>query len=133
MPDLKHKEITEKNIRASMKFYAAPGNGFREVIYQRTFEMELQKSGLELAREFNMPFIYKERMIGERKVDFLVQGVISFVFKAILQWRPVHFAQARNYLKASNLEVGLLKNFGSTGPGFKRLQNPKFKPVLKSQ
>lgn len=133
MPDLKYKEITEKIIGASMKVHAALGNGFQEVIYQRALEIELQESGLEFAREFNMPVFYKERMIGERRVDFLVAGVISVELKAILQLEPVHFAQARNYLEAYNLEVGLLINFGSTSLEFKRLQNPKFKPVLKSK
>ena len=133
MPDLKYKEITEKIIGASMKVHAALGNGFQEVIYQRALEIELQESGLEFAREFNMPVFYKERMIGERRVDFLVEGVISVELKAILQLEPVHFAQARNYLEAYNLEVGLLINFGSTSLYFKRLQNPKFKPVLKSK
>ncbi|MBL7721725.1 MAG: GxxExxY protein, partial [Chitinophagaceae bacterium] len=126
-------EITEKIIGASMKVHAALGNGFQEVIYQRALEIELQESGLEFAREFNMPVFYKERMIGERRVDFLVEGVISVELKAILQLEPVHFAQARNYLEAYNLEVGLLINFGSTSLEFKRLQNPKFKPVLKSK
>lgn len=133
MPDLKYKEITEKIIGASMKVHAALGNGFQEVIYQRALEIELQESGLEFAREFNMPVFYKERIIGERRVDFLVEGVISVELKAILQLEPVHFAQARNYLEAYNLEVGLLINFGSISLEFKRLQNPKFKPVLKSK
>lgn len=133
MPDLKYKEITEKIIGASMKVHAALGNGFQEVIYQRALEIELQESGLEFAREFNMPVFYKERMIGERRVDFLVEGVISVELKAILQLEPVHFAQARNYLEAYNLEVGLLINFGSISLEFKRLQNPKFKPVPKSK
>ncbi len=127
MPDLKYKEITEKIIGASMKVHAALGNGFQEVIYQRALEIELKESGLEFAREFNMPVFYKER------VDFLVAGVISVELKAILQLEPVHFAQARNYLEAYNLEIGLLINFGSTSLEFKRLQNPKFKPVLKSK
>ena len=133
MPDLKYKEITEKIIGASMKVHAALGNGFQEVIYQRALEIELKESGLEFAREFNMPVFYKERIIGERRVDFLVEGVISVELKAILQLEPVHFAQARNYLEAYNLEIGLLINFGSTSLEFKRLQNPKFKPVLKSK
>ena len=50
--------------------------------------------------------------------------------KAIILLEPVHFAQARNYLEAFNLEVGLLINFGSISLGFKRIENPKFKVVL---
>jgi len=127
MSELKYKDITEKIIGASMRVHATLGNGFQEVIYQRALEMELQESGLLFAREFNMPIFYKGKMIGERRVDFLVEEKISVELKAILQLEPVHFAQARNYLEAYNLEVGLLINFGSISLEFKRLQNPKFK------
>ena len=55
MSDLKFKEITEKIIGASMKVHAALGNGFKEIIYQRALEIELQESGLEFSRELNIP------------------------------------------------------------------------------
>lgn len=128
MPELKYKEITEKVIGASMKVHAALGNGFQEVIYQRALEIELEESGVRFAREFNMPVFYKGKMIGERRVDFLIEDKIAVELKAILKLEPVHFAQARNYLEAYNLEVGLLINFGSISLEFKRLQNPKCKP-----
>ncbi|MES1215185.1 MAG: GxxExxY protein [Bacteroidota bacterium] len=128
MSELKFKEITEKIIGAAMKVHASLGNGFQEVIYQRALEIELEESGLRFAREFTMPVYYKGRQIGERRVDFLVDEKISVELKAILKLETVHFAQARNYLEAYNLEVGLLINFGSISLEFKRLQNPKFKP-----
>ena len=126
MSELKYKEITEKIIGASMKVHAALGNGFQEVIYQRALEIELKKMGVLFEREFDMPVYYKNHQIGERRVDFLVEGKISVELKAIINLEPVHFAQARNYLEAYNLEVGLLINFGSISLQFKRLQNPKF-------
>lgn len=110
-----------------MRVHAALGNGFQEVIYQRALEIELQESGLNFAREFAMPIYYKRQRIGERRVDFLIEGIISVEIKAMLKLEPVHFAQARNYLEAYNLEVGLLINFGSISLEFKRLQNPKYK------
>jgi GxxExxY protein len=128
MAELKYKEITEKVIGAAMKVHAALGNGFQEVIYQRALEIELEESGVLFAREFNMPVFYKCKMIGERRVDFLIEDKISVELKAILKLEPVHFAQARNYLEAYNLEVGLLINFGSISLEFKRLQNPKYIP-----
>jgi GxxExxY protein len=128
MAELKYKEITEKVIGAAMKVHAALGNGFQEVIYQRALEIELEESGVLFAREFNMPVFYKGKMIGERRVDFLIEDKISVELKAILKLEPVHFAQARNYLEAYNLEVGLLFNFGSISLEFKRLQNPKYIP-----
>lgn len=76
-----------------------------------------------------MPIFYKEEQVGTRRVDFLVENLISVELKAILQIEDVHFAQAINYLEAYNLEIGLLINFGETSSKFKRLTNKKFKGV----
>jgi len=127
MSELRYKEITEKIIGAAMRVHATLGNGFQEVIYQRALEIELEDSGLSVAREFCMSVYYKGRKIGERRVDFLIDEKISVELKAIIKLEPVHFAQARNYLEAYNLEVGLLLNFGSISLEFKRLENPKYK------
>jgi GxxExxY protein len=126
MSELKYKEITEKVIGAAMRVHAALGNGFQEVIYQRSLQIELGELGIAFEREYSMPVFYKQHQVGERRDDFLVEGKISVELKAVINLEPVHFAQARNYLEAYNLEIGLLLNFGSTSLQFKRLQNPKF-------
>jgi GxxExxY protein len=126
MSELKYKEITEKVIGAAMRVHSTLGNGFQEVIYQRAFEIELSEMAVLFEREFSMPVFYKNQQIGERRVDFLVDRKISVELKAIINLEAVHFAQARNYLEAYNLEIGLLINFGSVSLQFKRLQNPKF-------
>ena len=126
LKDCKYKEITEKIIGAAMRVHAALGNGFQEVIYQRAVEIELQDSGLKFARELSMPVYYKGKQIGERRVDFFVEEKIMGEIKAIIQLENVHLAQAKNYLEAYNIEVGLLINFGSGSLQFKRLGNLKF-------
>jgi GxxExxY protein len=126
MAVLKYQEITGKVIGAAMKVHAFLGNGFQEVIYQRALEIELSEMQVSFEREFSMNVYYKNHRIGQRRVDFLVERHISVEIKAILNLEPVHFAQARNYLEAYNLDVGLLINFGSQSLQFKRLQNPKF-------
>jgi len=132
MTQFKYEEITKKIIGAAMKVHAALGNGFQEVIYQRALEIEFSKWGLGFVREFSMPIFYDAQQIGERRVDFFVEGLISVELKAITVLETVHFAQARNYLEAYNVEVGLLLNFGTASLEFKRLENPKFNPNLKS-
>jgi GxxExxY protein len=101
------------------------GNGFQEVIYQRALAIELTDSGINFRREVEMPVHYKEKHIGTRRVDFLVEEVICVELKALITLEPVHLAQAINYLEAYNLEIGLLINFGSTSLVFKRLTNKK--------
>ena len=132
MPQFKYEEITKKIIGAAMKVHSSLGNGFQEVIYQRALQIELRKLGLQFIREFNMPIFYDGEQIGERRVDFFVEGVISVELKAKEVLEKVHFAQARNYLEAYNLEVGLLLNFGTISLECKRLENPKFIPIIKS-
>ena len=123
----KYSELTSKIIGCAMTVHKTLGNGFQEVIYQRALAIEMQLAGVEFSREFEMPIFYREEQIGTRRVDFLVEGLISVELKAITKLEDVHFAQAINYLEAYNLEIGLLINFGETSLNFKRLTNKKFK------
>ena len=118
--NLKHGEITEKIIGAAFEVHKFLGNGFKEVIYQRALAYELQTAGLDFAREIEQEIFYKnlEKPIGTRRADFVVEGV---VLKAVIEMQDVHIAQVLNYLKAYNLEVALLINFGSKSMTFKRL------------
>lgn len=123
----KYSALTEKITGCAIEVHKIIGNGFQEVIYQRALEMEMNLQGLKFSREFEMPIFYKNNRIGTRRVDFLVEDVISVEIKAVIQLEDVHMAQAINYLEAYNLEIGLLINFGSKSLTFKRLTNSKFK------
>jgi GxxExxY protein len=123
----KYSDLTAKIIGCAMAVHKVLGNGFQEVIYQRALEIEMREARIDFEREFEMPILYKEEHIGTRRVDFLVDGIISVELKAITKLEDVHFAQAINYLEAYNLEIGLLINFGETSLNFKRLTNKKFK------
>lgn len=111
-----------------MEVHTALGNGFQEVIYQRALAYEMELQGIGFEREFEMPIFYKEKQVGLRRADFLVENKVSVELKALTQMESVHLAQAINYLEAYNLEIGLLINFGKTKLEFHRLQNKKFKP-----
>ncbi len=123
----KYSELTSKIIGCAMKVHSALGNGFQEVIYQRAMVIEMSDEGIRFSREHEMPVYYKGQQIGTRRVDFLVEDVVSVELKAIIQLEDVHLAQAINYLEAYDLEVGLLINFGAKSLQFKRLSNKSFK------
>jgi len=125
--EYKYSELTSRIIGCAMKVHSALGNGFQEVIYQRALVIEMEDSGLAFSREHEMPIYYKQKQIGTRRVDFLVEEKISVELKAIISLEDVHLAQAINYLEAYDLEIGLLINFGSKSLMFKRLANKKFK------
>ena len=124
----KYSELTSKIIGCAMTVHKTLGNGFQEVIYQRALEIEMRLAGISFTREHNMPIYYRNEQIGTRRVDFLVEGIISVELKAITKLEDVHLAQAINYLEAYNLEIGLLINFGETSLNFKRLTNKKYQP-----
>jgi len=121
-----HKEITGKIIGCAMEVHRTLGPGFQEYVYQRALEIEFEDNKLKFVREYSMPVYYQSRQIGERRVDFFVEEKIMVEIKAIIQLENVHLAQAKNYLEAYNLQVGLLINFGSVSLQFKRIENQKF-------
>lgn len=126
----KYSELTSKIIGCAITVHKTLGNGFQEVIYQRALAIEMQLVGISFTREFEMPIFYKKEQIGTRRVDFLVESIISVELKAITKLEDVHFAQAINYLETYNLEIGLLINFGETSLNFKRLTNKKYQSEL---
>jgi GxxExxY protein len=123
----KYSDLTGKIIGCSMEVHNILGNGFQEVIYQRALAHEMTLQGISYDREFEMLIHYKNKAIGSRRVDFLVEGRISVEIKAMITTDSVHLAQAINYLEAYNLEIGLLINFGNVRLDFHRLINKKFK------
>lgn len=123
----KYSELTSKIIGCAITVHKTLGNGFQEVIYQRALAIEMRLANISFTREHEMPVYYRNEQIGTRRVDFLVEGVISVELKAIIKLEDVHLAQAINYLEAYNLEIGLLINFGETSLNFKRLTNKKYK------
>lgn len=127
MSELKYGKVTEKIIGCAMKVHAVLGNGFQEVIYQRALAIEFRTAGVSFEREFTMKIYYRNQEVGERRVDFFVDGKIMVELKALICLENVHLAQGKNYLEAYNLEVGLLINFGATSLEFKRLENLKYK------
>jgi GxxExxY protein len=121
-----YSALTGKIIGAAMEVHSFLGNGFQEVIYQRSLSYEMELRGINHVREFEMDVIYKGLQVGTRRVDFLVDDKISVEIKALIELQPVHLAQAINYLEAYNLQIGLLINFGATKLKFHRLENKKY-------
>jgi len=126
--EYKYSELTSKIIGCAITVHKILGSGYQEVVYQRALAIEMRLAGINFSREFDMPIYYREEEIATRRVDFLVEGVISVELKAITRLEALSFTQGINYLECHNLEIGLLINFGESKLNFKRLQNKKFKP-----
>jgi len=120
---MKHEEITHSIIGCAMRVHSTLGNGFQEVIYQRALAIEMDYADLKYKREKEMPIFYREKNIGTRRVDFFVEDKIMVEIKALVKLEDVHLAQAKNYLEAYNMQIGLLINFGCKSLEFKRIHN----------
>ncbi len=118
-------DLTGKIIGAAMEVHNHLGNGFQEVVYQRSLAIELGMRNIVFEREKVMELSYKGHHVGTRRADFLVEDQIMVEIKALKELEDVHLAQAINYLEAYGLETGLLINFGNTRLQFKRVMKPK--------
>ena len=124
----KYSELTGKIIGCAMEVHRFLGNGFQEVIYQRALAVEMTLQNIPYKREYPVTVLYKGVNVGSRRVDFLIDKIISLEIKATTKMDNNHLAQAINYLEAFNLEVGLLINFGASKLEFHRLNNKKYSP-----
>jgi GxxExxY protein len=128
--EYKYSDITKLIIRAAMNVHAILGNGFQEAIYQKALAVEFRLMGINFGKEISIPIYYKNELLGTRRVDFLVEKLISVELKATSALDNAHLNQGLNYLEAFNLEVGLLINFGAKSLEWKRLYNSKFNPNI---
>jgi len=125
---LKYKEITDKILKGFYEVYNELGDGFLESVYENALYIVLSGYGLTVERQKNISVIFRDNIVGDFKADLIVDGNIIIELKAVRTLDPAHEAQLINYLKATNIEIGLLLNFGRK-PEFKRFifNNKKLK------
>jgi len=117
--DFKHKELTDKIINIFYRVYNKLGYGFLEKVYENAMIIELEKEGILAVSQSAISVSYEGKIIGEYYADILVDNKVIVEIKAIRHLVEDNEAQLLNYLKATNMEVGLLLNFGPK-PDFKR-------------
>lgn len=117
---LKHKELTHNIIRVFYDVYNELGHGFLESVYQRSLAVALQASGLEARSAVKIPVWFRGKRVGQFEGDLLVNNLILVELKVARFLDRSHQAQLLNYLRATDIEVGLLLNFGLK-PEFQRL------------
>lgn len=117
---MENDELTGKIIGCAIKVHKTLGCGFQEVIYQRALAKELAKAGLGFEREIEMNIEYDDDVIGTRRVDFMIEGVMVEI-KAIKELEDLQLVQALNYLRIYKVKRGLLLNFGNTKLEIKRV------------
>ena len=110
--DTKHKALTEKIIRIFYRVYNKLGYGFLEKVYENAMMIEFRSESIPAISQSPIAVLYKDELIGEYYADILVDDKVIVEIKAAKTLALDHEAQLLNYLKATNIEVGLLLNFG---------------------
>lgn len=117
--NFKHSDITELIIKAFYKVYNTLGYGFLEKVYENSMLIELVAMGLSVYKQEPIKVYYEDKQVGEYYADIIVEGCVIVELKAAEGLCEEHEFQLINYLKATEIEVGLLLNFGKK-PEFKR-------------
>jgi GxxExxY protein len=122
----KHGEITQKIIGVFFEVYNELGHGFLESVYERSLHIALSSMSLKVCNQIEIPVWFRGSQVGDFSADLLVEDCVLIELKAASALHPAHTAQLLNYLRATEVEVGLLLNFGLK-PEFKRLlfDNPR--------
>ena len=116
---LLHEEITAEIIKTFYKVYNTLGYGFLEKVYENAMVIELRNMNLNVQKQVPIKVFYEKYLVGEYFADLIVEELIIIELKTAERICEEHECQLINYLKATELEIGLLLNFGKK-PQFKR-------------
>ena len=115
-----HKHITDKILRAFYNVYNTLGLGFLEKVYENALAIEMRSMGLRVAQQQQLKVYYHGQEVGDYRADLVVEGLVLIELKVADAVREIFMAQLMNYLKATEIEVGMVLNFGPE-PKFKRV------------
>ncbi len=107
-----HQELTSEIISAFYKVYNTLGFGFLEKVYENALKYELEKMRFKVDKQKPITVYYDDLMVGEYFADLIVENKVIIELKAAETLIEEHELQLINYLKATEIEVGLLLNFG---------------------
>ncbi len=118
--DLKYFALTQQIIGVYFEVYNELGSGFLESVYQKSLALALESAGLKVCSRIDIPVWFRGHQVGQFEGDLLVEQCVLLELKAARALGSAHQAQLLNYLRATEIEVGLLLNFGPR-PEFKRV------------
>ena len=117
---LKYGELTQQIIGVFYEVYNELGHGFLESVYESAFEIALESKGISVLRQIEVPVRFRGTEVGNFAADMLVEKCVLLELKGCNALDSAHEAQLLNYLRATEIEVGMLLCFG-VKPQFKRM------------
>jgi len=113
--------LTEKILGAAFNVHNTLGTGFLERVYENALAHELRKAGVAVGQQKAIQVRYDGVVVGDYQADLIVDNRVLVECKAVNNFDPVHEAQLLNYLRATDIRVGLLLNFGRPKLQYRRL------------
>lgn len=114
-------DVTGKIIGCIYRVSNTLGAGFLEKVYENALAIELEQSGLKVTQQPAIKVLYQGQIVGDFAADLLVEGRVIVELKSARTLDEVHAAQCVKYLKAADLKVCLLVNFGRSRAVIKRI------------
>ena len=121
--DLLYPEISYDIIGCAFDVYNALGSGYHEKYYQKALIEAFTQRRIAFQTEISFPLRYNGKVIGRKRLDFLVERKIVLELKRGDAFSRSHIDQVVEYLRTQNLKLAILINFGSRGVMFKRIIN----------
>jgi len=121
MSDLLYGDLCSQLVGAAMEVHRVLGPGFLEAVYESALAHELKLRGIPFCRQVGIKVRYKDLVIGEYRIDLLIDEKVVLEIKAVSALNSAHEAQAHHYLAATGLRLALLLNFGSSSLRFRRI------------
>ncbi len=122
MVELLYVDLTEKIRQAAFEVHEYFGCGFLEKVYENALKYKLELLSFDIKQQFPIPvYFINDTKVGDYFVDLFVENKIIIELKTVSSLDKIHFAQVKNYLKATNIKLGLLINFGTQKLQFKRI------------
>ena len=116
-----HEDITGGILKCAFEVQNTLGCGFLEKIYENALVVALKNAGMHVDQQMPLRVHFKEVLVGEYQADLIIDRAVLVEVKATEKNPPIYTAQVLNYLKATNLPVGLLLNFGTPKLYYRRL------------
>lgn len=118
--EILHKETTDKILKCFYNVYNKMGYGFAEKVYENSMAIEMNKIGLAFEQQKSIKVYYEGYQVGSYTADIVVQDSVLLELKTGSAIIPAHEAQLLNYLRATDIEIGFVLNFGDK-PQFRRM------------
>lgn len=128
MPAILYKELSYQLVGILFSVHNELGNRYQEKYYQRAIEEALTTARVRFTREISVDLQYNGKNIGKYFLDFLIEDAIILEIKAVPRLLPKDFSQVFAYLRANNIELGILANFRKERLAYKRILNSQYHP-----